>query len=81
VPDDTEAEGFVPEDCVWCEGSGRDDSAGCEACGGSGKVLVRHPAQRCEACRGTGVETDRILNRSPRCASCRGSGWKGGRKV
>jgi DnaJ-class molecular chaperone len=67
---------FASANCLWCRGSGKDDSLQCDACDGKGHVLVAQPALKCTRCEGTGVELDRMTYRAPRCVDCGGSGWE-----
>lgn len=64
--------------CLNCNGSGRIHTVTvdgkkspitypCGRCGGSGSITV---ADRCSACGGTGLTSDR----KDRCPKCRGSG-------
>jgi DnaJ-class molecular chaperone len=70
---------YASANCLWCKGSGKDESRWCGACDGKGQVLVSQPALKCIRCEGTGVELDRMTYRVPRCVDCGGTGWDGRR--
>ncbi|AKB26285.1 hypothetical protein MSMTP_2816 [Methanosarcina sp. MTP4] len=60
---------YAPETCSLCKGAGHTGSRICEACGGSGTVLVAQPARNCPLCGGAGYLGTDI------CRACGGSGW------
>lgn len=62
--------------CAICKGTGVIEKLGCDACDGSGRVLVVAPAIPCPRCNGTGLSHNRDpLSRSLKCAVCVGAGW------
>jgi DnaJ-class molecular chaperone len=62
---------FAPEDCAWCEGTGKYFEDICHVCKGNGSVLVAQPPRKCPWCKGKGYEEDS----QDRCKICSGSGW------
>ena len=95
-PGGSQMRGPVTEECRFCSGSGTvyrapekaysDDErsgyppANCPTCRGRTTIRVNQPAQRCEACKGTGrapvnrwTESGRQL--FTQCEACRGTGW------
>jgi len=66
---------YAPEECAWCEGTGRfgEYKDLCLVCGGQGSVLVAQPARKCPHCNGKGVML--VGEFEDRCKVCGGSGW------
>ncbi|MCQ1534602.1 transcriptional regulator [Methanosarcina sp. KYL-1] len=60
---------YAPEKCFLCKGAGHAEGKTCEACGGSGNVLVAQPPRICPLCNGSGHTEIGI------CRACGGSGW------
>lgn len=62
--------------CAICKGTGAIESLRCDACEGSGQLLVVAPAIPCPRCHGTGLSPGKeTLARAQNCAVCVGAGW------
>ena len=62
---------YAPEDCAWCEGSGKYFNDLCPVCTGNGSVLAAQPSKKFPWCKGDGYEGES----EDRCKVCRGAGW------
>jgi DnaJ-class molecular chaperone len=62
---------FAPEECAWCEGTGKYLNQMCHVCKGNGSVLAAQPAKKCPWCEGRGYEE----KTQDRCKICDGAGW------